>query len=202
MKLILWIFSFVICSLPFLFTSCEKQQPEQKELSRSNRIAKSISPQIVDIVGIKFFQTSKDLKTRFPYLRCEKKSDELQRCSLQTTAEEREGDFHGIDQLQLTFYQDTLHNIKIQYSQMFELEYNDFEAGVRGKYAYRYENNSIDSSGNLWQYDSLSVTVVPNRKQHWTASVFLYTPVIEFQERTIYSRWLDALDRRKTKTVY
>ena len=85
---------------------------------------------------------------------------------------------------------------------MMDLEYKGFESGIRAKYSRSSGNATVDSTTTVWQYDSLIVTLIPNRKPHWTGSLQTFTPVLEFQERTLYRRWMEDIEKRKVNPVY
>ena len=164
--------------------------------------SRTVSPRSVDIAGVTLYRTIDALQTFLPNLRCEQKDVDIKLCVWRPTDEERTQAFHGVDQLKLTFYKDTLQSVSVQYSQMMDMEYRNFEQSIRAKYARSTGIPSVDSTTTVWQYDSLIVTLVPNQKPHWTGSLLTYTPVLEFQERTLYRRWMEALEKRKVNPVY
>ena len=163
---------------------------------------RTVSPQSVNLAGITLYETIDSLQARLPNLQCEQKDADIKLCVWRPTEDERAQSFHGIDRLRLTFYKDTLQSISAQYLQMMDLEYRNFEQGIRGKYSRPTGVPSVDSNTTVWKYDSLIVTLVPNRKAHWTGSFQTYTPVLEFQERTLYRRWMETLEKRKVNPVY
>ena len=179
---------------------CNKEAPKVSDLINAAR--RNVSPRTVDLAGIKFYQTREEVKNRLPFLRCETKDNNIDVCRWKTNNDDRRGEFKGIDQIKLTFYRDTLQTIEVRYSEMFDVEYADFDRSVREKYGYTIVGKLIDSTGNEWQYDSLKVSLFPNKKQHWTGSAFVFTPVLDFQERAIYRRWLNEMEQRKPQTLY
>ena len=182
------------------FIACQREAPKVGDIINTAR--RNLSPHIVDISGITFYQSSQELKEKLHGMRCEEKDHETQICTWKAMKEDRESGFSGIDKIQFTFYRDTLQSIKLQYLELFDVEYVNFERGVREKYAYAIAGKLLDTTGTEWQYDSLKVILTPNKKQHWTGSFFAFTPVLELQERNVYRRWLDAIEKQKTKTVY
>ncbi|MBI1803196.1 MAG: hypothetical protein HY033_02375 [Ignavibacteriae bacterium] len=169
---------------------------------RSDDKQRTISPQSINLAGVALYETISSLQALLPNLRCEQRDVDIKLCVWRPTEEERKQTFRGIDQLKLTFYKDTLQSIDIQYLQMVDMEYENFEQGIRTKYARYTGNPGIDSNTTVWQYDSLIVTLVPNRKPHWTGTLSTYTPILEFQERTLYKRWMENLEKRKVNPVY
>ena len=180
--------------------SCNKHGPKgERAIDETPR---SVSPFTIDIAGIKLYQTRKELEGRVSSLRCVEKDVDLALCDWRTTDKDRKGVYRGIGQIGFTFYRDTLQTIRVRYEQMLDAEYANFSAAVRTKYAFAVGDRIIDTTGDEWQYDSLEITLVPNRRQHWTGSVFTYTPELEFQERSLYHRWVESLGERKVKPIY
>ena len=181
-------------------TSCKRHSPG--DVPKPPPAKREISPRSIDLAGVKFYQTANETKARFPTARWEKKDNEIEVCSWRPTVEERDTLFNGIARLNFTFYRDTLQTIKVEYFQMLDVEYANFGKAVRQKYAYASADRISDNTATDWQYDSVGITLTPNRKQHWTGSLSTYTPVLEFQERYVYRRWLDAIQNRQVKTIY
>ena len=191
------------CILVIMFlviVACNKDAPKVSDLINAAR--RNVSPHTVDLAGIRFYQTREEVKNRLPFLRCETKDNNIDVCSWKSNDDDRRREFKGINQIKLTFYRDTLQTIEVRYNEMFDAEYADFDRNVRDKYGYTIAGKLIDSMGNEWQYDSLKVTLFPNKKQHWTGSAFVFTPVLDFQERTIYLQWLHEVEQRKPQTLY
>jgi hypothetical protein len=163
---------------------------------------RTVSPHSVNLAGVALFKTFDSLQTLLPNLQCEQKDPDIRLCAWHPTDEEHKQAFRGIDQMKLTFYKDTLQSISAQYLPMMDLEYRNFEQSIRAKYARYTGVPSIDSTTTVWQYDSLIVTLVSNAKPHWTGSLLTYSPVLEFQERTLYRRWMEELEKRKVNPVY
>ena len=191
------------CSLFLLLcylTACQKEAPKVGEIINSMR--RAISPRSVDIGGIRFYQSRVDIEQVVPFRKCDDKGLETMECSWKRTPQDSKNFLEGIDQLKLTFFRDTLKTLRAEYGQMFDVEYVNFEKAIRSKYAYAIAGHVIDTSGNDWLYDSLKITLIPNKKQHWTGSFFAFTPVLEFEERTVVKRWLDEVEKQKIKKVY
>jgi len=194
------LFCCVCMSFLFAFSSCKKST--RGGADSKTFMPRKVSPRDIDLAGIKLYLTSAEVKRQLPALRCGKKDGDMVVCNWKTTEADRQRIFRGIDQIRLTFYRDTAQTIRVQYSQMFDVEYTNFEQAVREKYAYALGDRITDTIGTEWRYDSLGITLIPNRKQHWTGSVFTYSPELEFQELYLYKRWLEALGKEKLKTIY
>ncbi len=186
--------------LTVLCLNCSRQHPQTSDLI--NAVRRTVSPVAINIGGIKLDQSNGDVRSIFPLMQCESKGNSIDICRWRTTAEDRKGPFKGIYQLILTFYHDTLQTIEVHYAEMFDAEYVDFDRNVREKYGYAIAGKIIDSTGTEWQYDSLKVLLIPNKKRHWTGSAFVFTPVLSFQERMIYSRWLTEVEQRKPNAPF
>jgi hypothetical protein len=162
----------------------------------------AVSPDDVDLAGIRFSLGKEALENQYPSVRCRSGEEGVITCTLTPAGDQRESQFPGVDEIKLTFFRDTLHTIRVSYGQMFDVEYKNFVSDVRKKYAYRTEDGDLDTVGMIWKYDILKVELTPNPKKHWTGSLMVYTPVLEFQQIAVYKRWLEALEQSKSKTIY
>ncbi len=177
-----------------LFAACSGK----KEFDKSFKV----SPDAVNLAGIQFSVGKEALENQFPAIRCRSGEEGVMTCTLTPTNDQRESQFPGVDEMKLTFFRDALHTIRVSYGQMFDVEYKNFLSDVRKKYAYRTEDGDLDTVGMIWKYDALKVELTPNPKKHWTGSLMVYTPVLEFQQTVVYKRWLEALEQSKSKKIY
>ena len=135
-------------------------------------------------------------------LRCSSSDPVVKRCRWTTTKHDREGVFKGIEEIQFTLYRDSVQTITILYNQMLDIEYKKFNQAVHQKYANLVGDLPVDTLNAEWLYDSLLVKFTPNRRKHWTATMYTYTPVLEFQERMLYKRWIADVEKQKVYALY
>ncbi len=182
-------------SLLFAETSCKRKV--QKSETRT-----SLSPSSVNFAGITFYLTHEQLSSKLNMLRCSSSDPIVKKCVWRTNQNDREGVFRGIDEIQFTLYRDTVQTITLYYSQMLDIEYKNFNQAVQEKYSNHVGDFSLDTVNTEWTYDSLIVRFMPNRKKHWTNSMYTYTPVLEFQERMLYKRWIDDVEKQRVNALY
>lgn len=192
MKKNAWLCLFVSV---LLVTSCSKRSPKLEPRT-------SVSPSSIDLAGITFYLTHEQLSNKLNMLRCSSSDPIVKKCRWNTTREDREGIFKGIDEIQFTLYRDTIQTIAVYYSQMLDVEYSNFDKAVQEKYAIFIGDLPLDTMNAEWAYDSLIVRFIPNRRKHWTGSMYTYTPVLEFQERVLYKRWIDDVQKQKVNALY
>lgn len=189
----------IACSV--LITSCKHSPPEERA-SPSDEGWRTVSPREINLSGMALYATVEGIKRLLPSLHCLSQADDIDVCSWKPTPAEQESTFHGISQVKLTFFRDTLHTIQVYYSQILDVEFRNFEKAVRAKYGYMSGGKPVDTTGYEWRYDSLLITFTPNKKQHWTGTMYTYSPVLEFQERFLYQHWLDEVAQQKPKALY
>ena len=193
MKKTAWLLLLVCVSLSV--TSCRK-----KSLNLEPRIP--LSPRSIDLAGVTFYLTHEQLSGKLNMLRCSSSDPVVKKCRWNTTRGDREGIFKGIEEIEFTLYRDSVQTIAVYYSQLLDAEYDNFDKAVQQKYATLIGNLPPDTANIEWPYDSLIVKFMPNRRKHWTGSMHTYTPVLEFQERMLYKRWIDDVQRQKTDALY
>lgn len=174
-----------------LLSSCGKQSGDVPG-------PRALSPRDIHLPGIAFYMTPEEVSGRLAGLRCEAPEKTIRVCTW--SPDTRQDSFRGVSQLRLVFYRDSLHMISVRYAEMVDAEYVNFARAVREKYAPALQ--AADSAGAQWIFDSVSVSLTPNRRRHWTGSIDTYAPVLEFQERVLYRRWLQEVSGQKPKEVY
>ena len=182
-------------------SSCKKTPPEEHG-SPPDAEWRTVSPHEVNLSGIRLYSTVGEINKLLPSLNCRNQADNIDVCNWKPTQAEQESTYLGISQVKFTFFRDTLHTIRVYYTQILDVEFTNFEKAVRAKYGYASGGKSVDTTGYEWRYDSLLITFTPNRKQHWTGTMFTYSPVLEFQERFLYQHWLDEVGQQKPKALY
>jgi hypothetical protein len=190
-------FLLIVC---LLLAGCWSDAPRISEIIDATR--RNVAPSVVDIGGIRLRQSELEVKNVFPNMQCESKGNGVDVCTWKSAEEKGRKGFKGVERLKLTFYGSELQTIEVQYFEMFDVEYANFEQGVKNKYGYAIAGWLIDSSGNEWEYDSLKVILSSHKRPHWTGTMFVFTPALEFQDRTLYRKWLNEVDQRKSQTVY
>ena len=142
-----------------------------------------LSPDAVNVSGIRFSQTPQEIRLLLPDAHCVKNSPEAEICSWIPGREERRGGFRGVERLLCRFRHDSLRSIRVEYLEMLDVEFSAFDKEVRGKYGYVPAPEGLDTLFAEWQYDSLAVSLTPNKRPHWTGQVSIYRPVLEFERR-------------------
>lgn len=180
-----------------IFIACTTWSCSERGTS-PNHPRQHLSPYSIELAGLTLYMSEQELVSRLPGLRYGSGNEGLVICRWRTDQSVKETPFRGIDAITFTLYKDSLQAIRIEYTQMFDVEYREFESGVRDKYA----SMPSDTVTLEWSYDSIRVALTPNRKKHWTGSIATFAPVLEFQERKLYGRWLEDLQRKKIRTIY
>lgn len=119
----------------------------------------------------------------FPDARCVKNSAESEICSWNPGVAGRQGGFRGVERVGCRFHGDSLRSIFIEYLEMLDVEYAVFDKQTREKYGYLPAPEALDTVFVEWQYDSVAVSLTPNRRPHWIGQVKTYRPVLEFIRR-------------------
>ena len=143
------------------------------------------SPRRIDIGGIRFYQSYREVISRVRPLTCSENYLGDRICYWRPDSYQKKHGFKGIDGIVFTFTRDTLHAMKVTYNEMLDIDYGFFNGKLKDMIGAPVTNASSDSSSIMWQSDSLVISMVPNRKQHWTKTVYVYTPVVEFRERIL-----------------
>ena len=189
----IWLFTLSLC-LFLALNSC-RQAPETE-------LRPPLSPGSINLAGLTFYLTHNQLSGMLNMLRCSSSDPIVKRCRWSPSRKDREGLFKGIDEIQFTLYRDSVQTITIYYTQMLDIEYKKFDEAIHQKYAVSKGNLPLDTANVEWSYDSLIVRFTPNKKRHWTTTMFTYTPVLEFQERMLYRRWIDDVEKQTVTALY
>ena len=190
------IFCLCLClALFFGGMACKKRAPKPEPHA-------SLSPSSINLAGLTFYLTHGELESKLNMLRCSSSDPIVKKCRWSTTKRDRDGVFKGIDEIQFTLYRDSVQTITVYYTQMLDADYKNFDEAVHQKYASLTGDFTLDTVSAEWSYDSLLVKFMPNKKRHWTATMYTYTPVLEFQERMLYKRWIVEVEKQKVNALY
>lgn len=149
--------------------------------SDDSSLRKGLSSRDVDIGGISFNSTRSGLRAKLNPMGCDTHGFEREICTWLPKA--RHGPFQGIQKIVLTFFRDSVRGIELDYAEMFDVQYRNFNKEIRRKYAARHSFQGLDTLDCEWNYESVAVKFYPNRRQHWTGTFYVYTPALEFQWR-------------------
>src|SRR5258706_9796077 len=144
---------------------------------------RALSPGGVNISGIRFSQTPEDLRALLPEAHCVRNAPETEICSWIPGQTDRQGGFRGVERVGCRVQHDYLRSIRVEYLEMLDVEFSVFDKQVREKYGYLPAAEGIDTLYIEWQYDSVAVSLTPNKRPHWIGQVSTYRPVLEFVKR-------------------
>ena len=148
--------------------SCGEKNSSSIPLSARQQSIASLSPHRVQIGGISFYQSYDEVKKRVRNLSCSTNYLGDTICYWKTTNGDSNRGFENIDQIIFTFVRDTLHEMKIDFLPMFDVEFSNFQAGIKQVFGSPTNIGSSDSSQIEWHSDSLNIILVPNKRLHWT----------------------------------
>jgi len=168
-----------------LLVSCGDDEPPPRKPTAAPAAIPYASPHRIDINGIRFYQSRSEVVRRAGRLSCSENYLGDRVCYWRPDAYQKKHGFGGIDGIVFTFTRDTLHAMKITYDELLDVDYTFFDAKMRRMIGAPVTSAASDSSALMWQSDSLVINLSPNRKQHWTKTVYTYTPVAEFRERML-----------------
>ena len=175
---------FILCCIVVLNSCGKKESAEISSSSRRENIS-TISPHQVQIGGIAFYQSYDEVTKRVRKLTCSTNYLGDKICYWKSSKGDRSHGFENIDQIIFTFVRDTLHEMKIDCLTMFDVEFANFITTFEQTFGQPTVAVSSDSTQMEWHSDSLSIILVPNKRLHWTKSVYTFTPVIDYQERVL-----------------
>ncbi|HTK83398.1 MAG TPA: hypothetical protein VL633_14025 [Bacteroidota bacterium] len=189
---------FPLLGIALFATSCRKGEAKTDP-------GHSLSPNSINLAGLTFYQTHSQLSSQLNMLRCSSTDPIIKKCRWSTTRRDREGAFKGIEEIQFTLYRDSVQSISITYTPMLDVEFKKFDQAIQQKYATVAPDPHPDTPDTItteWVYDSLIVKLMPNKKRHWTGRMYTYTPVLEFQERMLYQRWIADVEKQTVVALY
>jgi hypothetical protein len=175
MTRVLFIERCVLLSL-FLLSSCGRNGADSSG-------GRNLSPDAINISGIHFSQTPQELRVLLPDVHCVRNTPESEICSWIPGESDRRGGFRGVERVGCRFQRNSLRSIRVEYLEMLDVEYTEFDKQVREKYGFIPAPAGPDTLFTEWQYDSVAVSLTPNRRPHWIGQVTTYTPVLEFVKR-------------------
>ncbi len=153
-------------------SGCERGEPP-----KGGRLA--LEPASVNVGGVRLRDTRSDVEQRLGQLHC--RHDDLRsECTWSPTKAYRERGFERINQLSFTFVRETLRRLTVHYSDMIDAEFDAFESDMKKNFG---PPSFGPDSSRLWQSDSLSILLTPNRRSHWTRTVTVCAPVIDYRDR-------------------
>src|SRR5260221_2097335 len=132
---------------------------------------RALSPDAVNISGIHFSQTPQDLRALLPEAHCGGNAPETEICSWIPGSADRRGGFRGVERVGCRFQHDSLRSIRVEYLEMLDVEFSVFDRQVREKYGYLPVAEGIDTLYIEWTYDSVAVSLTPNKRPHWIGQV-------------------------------
>ena len=88
----------------------------------------------------------------------------------------------GLEEVQFRFEQNVVKGFTLKYGQLFDVMYRSVDSRVKEQFSPSEASHALDTILCTWKYDSLNVTFEPNRKQHWTGSFYVFTPVLKVSE--------------------
>jgi hypothetical protein len=140
-----------------------------------------ISPHEINLNGINLYLSKSQTQAVIHSLVCAPLDNYTDTCSWILPEHEKVGTLSSVDQIKFIFQQDKLIMLSIYYSQMLDFEYRGLEMNIRDHYGYPLK----DTLATDWQYDSLRITLISNRREHWTGKFRISKPVLEFRENII-----------------
>ncbi len=161
----------IVISLVIL-PSC-RHRPQNRE----------IRPADVLLLGMRPGQSRTDLLAFMPSLVCQGNLPDSDACSYYPGQADRRGRFRGVDRVRCGFRSGALKRIRLEYGEMLDLEFAALDADIRSRYGDRPMGSIPDSLFTQWRYDSLVVSLTPNRRPHWTRQLTTYKPVLEIVSR-------------------
>ena len=168
-----------------LLNSCGKKESNGISSSPQRENISPVSPRHVLIGGIAFYQSYDEVTKRIRKLTCSTNYLGDKICYWKSSRADRNHGFENIDQIIFTFVRDTLHEMKVDYLTMFDVEFANVITTFKQTFGQPTVSGSSDSTQMEWHSDSLSILLVPNKRLHWTKSGYTFTPVIDYQERIL-----------------
>ncbi|HMD14643.1 MAG TPA: hypothetical protein VKI62_08465 [Bacteroidota bacterium] len=165
--------------------SCGKKESRETTSSSLLEETPMVSPHKVHIGELAFYQSYDEVTKRVRKLTCSTNYLGDKVCYWRASKGDRSRRFENTDQIIFTFVRDTLHEMKMEYLTMFDVEFTNFLSIFKQTFGSPTVAGSSDSLQMEWHSDSLSIILVPNKRLHWTKSVYTFTPVIDYQERIL-----------------
>jgi hypothetical protein len=141
--------------------------------------AREIRGADVIILGMRLGQTRTDLLAIMPSMVCAGSLADSEFCSYFPGEADRKGRFRGVDRVRLGFRSGALKRIRLEYGEMLDVEFAALDGDIRSQYGDKPMGSTPDSLYMEWRYDSVIVSLAPNRRPHWTREVTTYKPVLE-----------------------
>jgi hypothetical protein len=145
----------------------------------------TLTPSQLHIGDLAFYQLRSEVIARHPRASCRRNDMGEQVCAWAPTLTERKHGYEGITLVTVKFVDDHLHEIGVAYGEMFDVEFTPFAEKVMSRWGKGIRASVADSSVAQWANDSLSITLLPKRKMHWTRTAYTYTPLITYRERML-----------------